>query len=131
MTKFDRSGAGRVAMAALFCLLSWYANAGEKLLVYTVNYPLQSFAERIAGEHAEVHFPAPARIDPAFWEPDLMPGEQEWERLVYAQEAFPALWMLWQDAPSAVIRARLQSLGIDVVVFQSCANRPPQGGSWT
>ena len=61
------------------------------------------------------------------WEPDVMPGEQEWERLVYAQETFPALWMLWQDAPSAEIRARLQSLGIGVVVFQSCANRPPQG----
>lgn len=280
MTMADRSGAGRVAMAALFCLLSWYANAGDRLLVYTVNYPLQYFAERIAGAHAEVHFPAPAGIDPAFWkpdaesvvqyqdadlillngagyaqwadevslprdrlvntsesfadaylpvegasihspgrgggrshagttwldfyqaaqqaeavmralsdnrpqhkaafernyaalkqelmaldlnmqrlvaahsnkplfvshpvyqyfarryelqlqsvswEPDVMPAEQEWERLAYAQEAFPALWMLWQDAPSAEIRARLQSLGIGVVVFQPCANRPPQG----
>jgi zinc transport system substrate-binding protein len=281
VTMPNRSGAGRVVMAALFCLSSWYANAGDKLLVYTVNYPLQYFAERIAGEHAEVHFPAPADADPAFWEPDaktvdqyqeadlillngadyakwvdevslprdrlvntsvsfadaylpmagpdtpgrvddhshtgtafttwldfyqaalqaeavmqalshkrpqqqadfernyaalkqelmaldldmqrlvaahpgkplfvshpvyqyfarryelqlqsvswepdVMPAEQEWEQLVYAQEAFPALWMLWQDAPSAEIRARLQSLGVGVVVFQPCANRPPQG----
>ena len=279
----NRCGLERVVMTALFCLASVCANAGDKLLVYTVNYPLQYFAERIAGEHAEVRFPAPADVDPALWkpdgetvgqyknadlillngagyatwvdkvslphhglvntsavfadvflpsegavthgpgsggdqshdgtafttwldfylatqqaeatmqalarqrpqlqaefehnyaalkqdlmaldldmqrlvaaqpgkplfvsqpvyqylarryelqlqsvtwEPDVMPAEQEWERLVYAQEAFPALWMLWEDAPDAEIRARLQSLGIAVVVFQPCANRPPQG----
>ncbi len=283
MTMPNCSGAGRVVMAALFWLSSWYANAGDKLLVYTVNYPLQYFAERIAGAHAEVRFPAPAGIDPAFWEPDaktvdqyqeadlillngagyakwvdevslprhrlvntsasftaaylptdasvarshgsggdqshagtasttwldfyqaaqqaeavmqglsnkrphqqadfernyaalkqelmaldlymqrlvaaypdkplfvshpvyqyfarryelqlqsvnwepdVMPDEQEWERLAYAQEAFPALWMLWEDMPDAQIRARLQSLGVGVVVFQPCANRPSQG----
>ncbi|MGB5330512.1 MAG: metal ABC transporter substrate-binding protein, partial [Gammaproteobacteria bacterium] len=39
--------------------------------IYTVNYPLQYFAQRIAGEHAEVVFPAPPAIDPAFWTPDV------------------------------------------------------------
>lgn len=38
--------------------------------VYTVNYPLQYFAERIAGEHATVIFPAPDEVDPAYWMPD-------------------------------------------------------------
>ena len=61
------------------------------------------------------------------WEPDVMPDEQEWEQLAYAQETFPALWMLWQDMPDAQIRARLQSLGVAAVVFQPCANRPSQG----
>ena len=42
---------------------------GGMLTVYTVNYPLQYFAQRIAGEHAEVVFPAPADVDPAFWQP--------------------------------------------------------------
>ena len=46
------------------------AVAGEPLQVYTVNYPLAYFAERIAGDLAEVHFPAPADQDPAFWMPD-------------------------------------------------------------
>ena len=46
------------------------AYAEDRLVVYTVNYPLQYFAQRIAGEHAEVVFPAPADIDPAFWTPD-------------------------------------------------------------
>ncbi len=42
---------------------------GDRLTVYTVNYPLQYFAQRIAGEHAEVVFPAPGDVDPAFWQP--------------------------------------------------------------
>ena len=45
--------------------------ADDRLRIYTVNYPLQYFAQRIAGEHAEVVFPAPPAIDPAFWTPDV------------------------------------------------------------
>jgi len=37
--------------------------------VYVVNYPLQYFAERIAGDALEVRFPAPRREDPAQWAP--------------------------------------------------------------
>ena len=43
----------------------------DKLTVYTVNYPLQYFAERIGGERIEAHFPAPPDVDPAFWMPDI------------------------------------------------------------
>jgi zinc transport system substrate-binding protein len=39
--------------------------------VYAVNYPLAWAAEQLAGDAAEVRFPAPVAIDPAFWEPDL------------------------------------------------------------
>jgi zinc transport system substrate-binding protein len=46
------------------------AVATGKPRVYTVNYPLAWATEQLAGEFAEVHFPAPAGIDPAFWEPD-------------------------------------------------------------
>ena len=37
--------------------------------VYTVNYPLAFFAERIAGESVRVVFPAPPDVDPAYWSP--------------------------------------------------------------
>jgi len=46
------------------------AEAEDRLQVYAVNYPLAYFAERIAGDLAEVGFPAPAGVDPAFWMPD-------------------------------------------------------------
>jgi len=47
------------------------AVADDRLRIYTVNYPLQYFAQRIAGEHAEVVFPAPRSTDPAFWTPNV------------------------------------------------------------
>jgi zinc transport system substrate-binding protein len=42
----------------------------DTLTIYTVNYPLAYFAERIGGDLVEVVFPAPADEDPAFWSPD-------------------------------------------------------------
>ncbi len=45
-------------------------SAAERLSVYTVNYPLAYFAERIGGDQVEVVFPAPADVDPAYWMPD-------------------------------------------------------------
>ena len=56
-----------------FIFIFWPAvsHAGpDKLKIFTVNYPLQYFAERIAGNHAAVVFPAPADVDPAYWMPD-------------------------------------------------------------
>lgn len=38
--------------------------------VFVANYPLQYFAQRIAGDAVEVRFPAPKDEDPAFWQPD-------------------------------------------------------------
>ncbi len=39
-------------------------------VVYTVNYPLTFFAERIGGDLVRVEFPVPADVDPAYWSPD-------------------------------------------------------------
>ena len=44
--------------------------APDRLLVYTVSYPLAYFAERLGGAEVEVVFPAPPDEDPAFWSPD-------------------------------------------------------------
>ncbi|MFC1827645.1 metal ABC transporter substrate-binding protein [Thermodesulfobacteriota bacterium] len=58
----------------LFILL-WSSNiafaaASTPLTIYTVNYPLAYFAERIGGDHVQVVLPVPEDVDPAFWEPD-------------------------------------------------------------
>jgi len=47
------------------------ALSASPLTVYTVNYPLAYFAERIGGDQVEVVFPAPADVDPTYWMPDL------------------------------------------------------------
>ena len=46
------------------------ASASQPLSVYTVNYPLQYFAERIGGDLVEVKCPAPGDEDPAYWSPN-------------------------------------------------------------
>lgn len=47
------------------------ATANERLTVYAVNAPLAAFAERLAGDHAEVVMPVPPGRDPAFWRPSI------------------------------------------------------------
>ncbi len=57
----------------LFIFIFWPVGSHaiqDKLKIFTVNYPLQYFAEKIAGTHAIVIFPAPAGVDPAYWMPD-------------------------------------------------------------
>ena len=58
----------------LFCMVGicmpLQVHAEQPLTIYTVNYPLQYFAQRIVGKHAQVTFPGPADEDPAFWMPD-------------------------------------------------------------
>ena len=65
---------GRWAWMTVLAALLWSGGsvgvAAERLVVYTVNYPLQYFAQRIAGDYAEVVFPVPPDVDPAFWQPD-------------------------------------------------------------
>jgi zinc transport system substrate-binding protein len=70
------------------------ASASERLRVYTVNYPLQYFARRIAGEHAEVTFPAPGDVDPAFWTPDAATvGAYQGADLILLNGANYAKWI--------------------------------------
>jgi len=55
---------------ALLVLAASAASAQSPLSVYTVNYPLAYFAQRIGGTSVKVSFPAPRDVDPAFWNPD-------------------------------------------------------------
>jgi len=70
------------------------AVADDRLRIYTVNYPLQYFAQRIAGKHAEVVFPAPPAIDPAFWTPDVQTvGAYQRADLILLNGANYAKWI--------------------------------------
>ena len=46
------------------------AGGEDRVDVYTVNYPLAYFAERIGGDIVNVTLPVPPDVDPAFWSPD-------------------------------------------------------------
>jgi len=57
-------------LGVLLAVMAW-SDCQAQPTVYTVNYPLQYFAERIGGAQVRVVFPAPSGVDPAFWAPDV------------------------------------------------------------
>jgi len=59
-----------VLFITMLLMLPLQVHADKNFTVYTVNYPLTYFAERIGGGYIDVVFPAPPDIDPAFWTPD-------------------------------------------------------------
>ncbi len=66
----------------------------QKPVVYTVNYPLAWAAAQLAADSAEVIFPAPAGVDPAFWEPEpeILTGFQQAD-LILLNGAGYAKWL--------------------------------------
>ncbi len=77
-------------------------DAAAPLSVYTVNYPLQYFAQRIGGDRVNVVFPAPADIDPAFWRPvpDTIVAYQQAD-LILLHGAEYAKWIKSASLPAA------------------------------
>jgi putative ABC transport system permease protein len=61
------------------------------------------------------------------WEPDEMPSEQEWQKLVALHEKHPAKVMIWEEAPLPAVTERLRKMGIEPVAFETCANAPATG----
>jgi zinc transport system substrate-binding protein len=63
-------------------------------VVYTVNYPLQYFAQRIGGDAVRIAFPAPADLDPAFWQPGPeVVGQYQSADLILLNGAGYARWL--------------------------------------
>lgn len=73
-----------------------------KPVVYVVNYPLQYFAERIAGGAVEVEFPAPPDEDPAYWQPDTETiGAYQQADLILLNGAGYAKWVPMASLPTS------------------------------
>lgn len=73
----------------------------ERLTVYTVNYPLAYFAERIGGEAVEIVFPK-IEGDPAFWEPspDDLAGFQDADFILLNGAGY-AKWLDYVSLPQS------------------------------
>jgi len=86
-----------IVVIMIFATILCSHSAGEqfeKLTVYTVNYPLKYFAERIAGDNAKVIFPAPPTVDPAYWTPDAKKiSEYQHANLILLNGANYAKWV--------------------------------------
>jgi zinc transport system substrate-binding protein len=90
-----RNSVGWIALIGICCAVSSCSQKEDpsqssssgsgKPVVYTVNYPLAYFAERIGADWIEVKFPAPADEDPAYWQPDAaaIEGYQKADLIVF------------------------------------------------
>ncbi|MFC1834513.1 metal ABC transporter substrate-binding protein [Thermodesulfobacteriota bacterium] len=61
------------------------------------------------------------------WEPHQVPGEQQWQELREVLKHHPAKWMIWEGQPIKETVDKLQSLGIESLVFDPCGNVPDKG----
>lgn len=61
------------------------------------------------------------------WEPDEVPGPDQWQQLDIILENNPAKWMIWEDEPTGETKDLLREMGIQSVVFNPCSNVPEEG----
>lgn len=61
------------------------------------------------------------------WEPDQLPSNEQWAVFKDKNKANPGNIMLWEGQPHPEVEKKLASLGILVVVFDPCANKPDSG----
>jgi zinc transport system substrate-binding protein len=130
-----------VRFVLLFNILSFclplQATAEKKLTIYTVNYPLQYFAERIGGNQVNVIFPAPANLDPAFWKPnEATVREYQKADLIILNGAGYAKWtekvslpMLRMVDTSAAFKSNLINLDTNVTHSHGPGGDHSHGGT--
>ena len=90
------------------------AITGEPLLFSHPVY--QYFIPRYGLNGVELH-----------WEPDVEPSERMWRELSESREEIPARWMIWEAKPLKSVQARLESMGVNSIVFAPGANVPENG----
>lgn len=93
--------------------------ADDPVVVYTANYPLAYFAERIGGQSVQVEFPAPADIDPAYWRPtaEIIAAYQDAD-VVLRNGAGYAGWMDTATLPASRVVDTSGSLGQGLIVVE-------------
>ena len=67
------------------------------------------------------------KIKSMHWEPGRQPRDSEWDKLKAILKEHPSDYMIWEGQPLESVEAELKELGLEVIVFEPCANKPGQG----
>lgn len=88
--------------------------------IATVNYPLAWAAEQLSLDAAEVYFPAPAGVDPAFWQPapDELAAYQQ-SALIFLNGANYARWVAQVSLPANRLRDTSRSFADQLIEVDS------------
>ena len=79
------------------------ASSDERLSVFTVNYPLKYFTERIGGEFVDIIYPIQSDVDPAYWDPSQSLADIQACDIIVANGANYSKWMEKVSMPSSRI----------------------------
>lgn len=92
-------------------------DAPERRGVYTVNYPLLYFAERITQGGVDASLPVPDDVDPAFWRPaDAAVADYQQAELILLNGASYAKWVAHVSLPPS--RCVDTSAGFDYIAVK-------------
>lgn len=97
------------------------AAAGEKLAgqPLVASHPVyQYFARRYA-----------LHLKDVLWEPEEVPTAEQMGDLKKLVADHPAKWMIWEGEPAKESVAKVQTLGLQSIVFDPCGNTP-ESGDW-
>jgi zinc transport system substrate-binding protein len=91
---------------------------------------LRAVADRLADAPILFSHPVYAYFERAYglngrsldWEPEVPPSEAQWQGLETLRADHPARLMIWEGAPTAGTKRRLEALGIESVVLAPSAN---------
>lgn len=96
------------------CNSLWAGLGGQPLLF---SHPVYQYLERrYSLDGVSLH-----------WEPGVAPDEEMWRELETLLEGHPAGWMIWEDEPLEATQARLERMGVDVLVYRPLASAPVGG----
>jgi zinc transport system substrate-binding protein len=88
--------------------------------------------EKLAGDQIVSSHPVYQYIEQAYgikahsfhWEPEEMPDPDEWEKVAEILPGSKSKIMIWESEPVAEIKSKLEVMGVKIVVFDPCSNRP-------
>ncbi len=105
------------------------SNPRTEPTIYTVNYPLKYFAERIGGDHVHVVFPAPPDEDPAYWRPpaEAVSAYQQAD-LILLNGASYAKWVGTVTLPAVKLVNTSQAIESQLIVAQDAVTHSHGAG---
>jgi len=66
-------------------------------------------------------------IKSVHWEPDEIQSNEQWVELQNRLKDHPATWMIWEGDPIRESVEKLETLGVNSMVFDPCGNTPATG----
>ena len=89
-----------------------------------------TYSKTVIGSHPVYQYLAKAydlKIKSVHLEPGEVPTEKQWHDFDHFHEHYPSVLMLWEAEPLKITSELIEIKGLNIVVFNPCANKPSKG----